>query len=75
MRPPALRSDRLCRRSCICVGTGRDGGPNEWQWPLFSWAGFVAEESVKPRAGRRKPQPATLSMFEWAVSKEQEREE
>ena len=40
---------------------------------LFSWAQFMAEEPVKPRG--RKPQPASLSMFEWAMSMEQEREE
>ena len=40
---------------------------------LFSWAQFMAEEPVKPRGS--KPQPASLSMFEWAMSMEQEREE
>ena len=40
---------------------------------LFSWAEFIAEEPVKPRG--RKPQPASLSMFEWAISMEQQREE
>ena len=40
---------------------------------LFSWAQFMAGEPVKPRG--RKPQPASLSMFEWAISMEQEREE
>ena len=33
-----------------------------------------AEEPVKPRGRGRKPQPATLSMFEWALTLEQERE-
>ena len=32
-----------------------------------------AEEPVKPRGRSRKPQPATLSMFEWAMTLEQER--
>ena len=45
----------------------------EPQQSLFSWAEFMAEEPVKPRGRSRKPQPATLSMFEWAL--EQEREE
>ena len=45
----------------------------EPQQSLFSWAEFMAEEPVKPRGRRSKPQPASLSMFEWAM--EQEREE
>ena len=40
---------------------------------LFSWAQFMADEPMKPRG--RKPQPATLSMFEWAMSMERERGE
>ena len=43
------------------------------QQSLFSWAEFMAVELVKPRGRRRKPQPASLSMFEWAISLEQER--
>ena len=42
---------------------------------LFSWAEFMAEEPVKPKGRSPKPQPATLSMFEWALTVEQEREE
>ena len=41
---------------------------------LSSWAEFMAEEPVKPKGRGRKPQPATLSMFEWALTLEQERE-
>ena len=41
---------------------------------LFSWAEFMAEP-VKPRGRRKKPQPASLSMFEWAMTVEQQREE
>ena len=33
-----------------------------------------AEEPVKPRGRKSKPQPATLSMFEWAVEQEREAE-
>ena len=46
----------------------------EAQQTLFSWAEFMAEEPVKPKGRSRKPQPATLSMFEWALTLEQERE-
>ena len=35
----------------------------------------MAEEPVKPKGRSPKPQPATLSMFEWALTVEQEREE
>ena len=41
---------------------------------LFSWAEFMAEDPVKPKRRRRKPQPDSLSMFEWALSLEEERE-
>ena len=34
----------------------------------------MAEEPVKPRDRSRKPQFATLSMFEWALTVERERE-
>ena len=46
----------------------------EPQQSLFSWAEFMAEEPVKPKSRKSKPQPATLSMFEWAMTLEQERE-
>ena len=53
-------------------GNGNDhNGALEPQQSLFSWAEFMSEEPVKGN-GR---QPATLSMFEWAMSMEQEREE
>ena len=44
-----------------------DGEP---QQSLFSWAEFMAEEPVKPKA----PQAASMSMFEWALELEMERE-
>ena len=34
----------------------------------------MAEEPVKPKGRKSKAQPATLSMFGWALSLEQERE-
>ena len=59
-------------------GNGANGHHEEAQEPqqsLFSWAKFMAEEPVKPRGRSRKPQPATASLFEWALEMEQEREE
>ena len=55
-------------------GNGHRVEPAEWQQSLFSWAEFMAEEPVKPKGRKSKPQPATLSMFEWALTVEQERE-
>ena len=56
-------------------GNGHSDEAPEPQQSLFSWAEFMAEEPVKPRGRSRKAQPATLSMFEWALTVEQEREE
>ena len=55
-------------------GNGRHEEANEPQRSLFSWAEFMAEETVRPKRRGRKPRPATLSMFEWALTLEQERE-
>ena len=52
-----------------------DAEAPEPQKSLFSWAEFMAEEPAKPRGRRRKPQPATLSMFEWAMTLERQREQ
>ena len=54
-------------------GNGHHDEAHEPQQSLFSWAEFMAEEPVKPKRSR-KTQPASLSMFEWAMSMEQERE-
>ena len=34
----------------------------------------MAEEPVKPKGRSRKPEPAAASLFDWALSLEQERE-
>ncbi|MDE2823000.1 MAG: hypothetical protein OXK79_05795, partial [Chloroflexota bacterium] len=54
--------------------TEPDGPDREAQQMLFSWAEFMADGPVKPRRRSRKPQPASLSMFEWALGIERERE-
>ncbi len=41
---------------------------------MFSWAEFLAEEPQKPARRNGKPKPETLSMFEWALSLEEEKE-
>ena len=44
----------------------------EPQQSLFSWAEFMAEEPAKPKRRNGKAQPASLSMFEWAMEQEKE---
>ena len=55
-------------------GNGHYDEALEPQQSLFSWAEFMAEEPSKPRGRKQKPQPASLSMFDWALTLEQERE-
>ncbi len=50
-----------------------DDEAEEPQQSLFSWAEFMAEP-VKPKRRNGKLQPASLSMFEWAMEQERERE-
>ena len=54
-------------------GNGHYDDAGEPQQSLFSWAEFMAEP-VKPKRRSRKPRPASISMFEWALELEQERE-
>ena len=58
----------------LVLANGHSDEAPEPQQTLFSWAEFMAEEPVKPKGRKRKAQPATLSMFEWALTVEQERE-
>ena len=53
---------------------GHLGEALEPQQMLFSWAEFMAGEPSKPKSRKGKPQPATMSMFEWALTLEQEKE-
>ena len=55
-------------------GNGHHDAEPEPQRSLFSWAEFMAEEPVRPKRRNGKPQPATLSMFEWALEQEREAE-
>ena len=48
-------------------GNGHHDKAPEPQQSLFSWAEFMAEEPVKPKGRKQKPQSATLSMFEWGL--------
>ena len=55
-------------------GNGHHDEAPEPQQTLFSWAEFMAEEPVKPKGRSRKSKPASTSLFEWALTLEQERE-
>ena len=55
-------------------GNGHDDETPEAQQSLFSWAEFMAEEPVKPKGRGRKPKPSPPSLFDWALTLEQERE-
>ncbi len=55
-------------------GNGHHEEADEPQQSLFSWAEFMAAEPVKPTNRKRKPQPTSISMFEWAMEQERERE-
>lgn len=54
-------------------GNGRHDDTGEPQPSLFSWSEFMAEPA-KPKRRSRKPQPASLSIFEWAMEQEREME-
>ena len=54
-----------------CNGHHEEAG--EPQQTLFSWTEFMAEP-VRPKSRNRKPQPASMSMFEWAMELEREKE-
>ena len=55
-------------------GNGHSDEAPEPQQTLFSWAEFMAEEPVKPKGRGRKAQPATASLFDWALTLEQAQE-
>lgn len=55
-------------------GDGHYDEADEPQRTLFSWAEFMAEEPVNPKAHKGKTQAATLSMLGCAHTLQQERE-
>ena len=57
------------------IGNGQhDDEAEEPQQSLFSWAEFMVSEPVKPKGRNGKSQPASMSMFEWAMEQEREKE-
>ena len=55
-------------------GNGHHEDADEPQRSLFSWAEFMAAEPTRPKGRRSRLQPASISMFEWALTLEKERE-
>ena len=53
------------------AGEPRDQAP-ERQRTLFSWAEFMAGEDDEPPKRQRRDEAPTLSLFEWALEREQE---
>ena len=57
-------------------GNGANGHHEEASEPqqsLFSWTEFMVEPA-RPKRRNGKPQPASMSMFEWALEQEREKE-
>ena len=55
-------------------GNGHHDEAPEPQQSLFSWAEFMAGEPAQPQGWNGKPKPSSLSLSEWALNTEQERE-
>ncbi|MXY43550.1 MAG: hypothetical protein F4Y50_05770 [Dehalococcoidia bacterium] len=51
-----------------------DDGETGPQRTLFSWAEFMAGEPEEPKPRRRRHEAPTLSLFKWALEREQEGE-
>ena len=61
----------------VAVGAGADerhDDAGEPQRTLFSWGEFLAEKPAEPRRRTRRPEPASISLFEWALEREREAE-
>ena len=57
----------------ICVANGHNSDAAEVVRSLFSWAEFMAEEPVERQNRRGNKEASSLSLFEWALSLEEER--
>ncbi len=58
--------------AAAAVEAASEDGAREPQRSLFSWAEFLAGEPDKPPKPRRRDEAPTLSLFEWALEREQE---
>ena len=55
-------------------GNGYHDGPAQGQQSLFSWAEFLTGEPAQPQGRNGKTKPTSTSLFEWALSTEQEQD-
>ena len=55
-------------------GQGHHDEPAEGQQSLFSWAKFLAGEPAQPQGRNGEAKPSPLSLFEWGLNAEQDRE-
>ena len=60
--------------TALPVGVEAEDETPERQRSLFSWAEFMAEEPAEPKRRSRRPEPASISLFEWALEREREAE-
>ena len=71
-RPWGRRSS--LSRSTVTRATGTTRKPTSRNRRCSHGAEFMAAEPAKPKRRKSKPQPASASLFEWALTLEQERE-
>ena len=76
VEPEVLEVHRNGTGVTVEVGAANGHAPDdtERQQSLFSWAEFMAETPQKPTRRNGKEKSQTLSMFEWALSLEEEKE-
>ena len=76
MEPEVLVAHRNGTGATVEVGAanGHDPDDTETQQSLFSWAEFMAEEPLKRTRRNGKEKSQTLSMFEWALSLEEQKQ-
>ena len=60
--------------AAVPVGGEAEDETPERQRSLFSWAEFMAEAPAEPKRRGRRPAPASISLFEWALEREREAE-
>ena len=58
--------------TAVAVEATVDDQADEPQRTLFSWVEFMAGETPEPEPRRRRHEAPTLSLFEWALEREQE---
>ena len=68
----AVHAEGNGRAALPAGGNAGDDDAPERQRSLFSWAEFMAEEPAKPERRSRRPEPASISLFEWALERERE---